>query len=44
LSEARLPRIDLMTDSSERFPHTKIQEAIERAADPDSLKVIIEWD
>jgi len=32
-----------MTHDSERFPHTKIKEAIFRAADPDSLKVIIDW-
>jgi len=44
LNENRLPRIDRMTNCTERFPHTKILEAIQRAADPDSLKVIIEWD
>ena len=44
LSEGRLPLIDRMTNSSERFPHTKILEAIQRAADSDSLKVIIEWE
>ena len=44
LSEKRLPLLDRMTNETERFPHTKIMEAIERAADPDSLKVIIEWD
>lgn len=44
LSENRLPNLDRMTDSTERFPHTKILEAIQRAAAPDSLKVIIDWD
>jgi len=44
LSEGRLPLIDRMTNSSERFPHTKILESIQRAADSDSLKVIIEWE
>jgi threonine dehydrogenase-like Zn-dependent dehydrogenase len=43
LSEQRLPLIDRMTNPSERFPHTQILQAIQRAADPDSLKVIIEW-
>jgi threonine dehydrogenase-like Zn-dependent dehydrogenase len=40
----KLPLIDRMTDDSERFTHTKLAEAVKRAADPDSLKVIIEWD
>jgi len=44
LSEGGLPLIDRMTNASERFPHTQLREAIERAADPDSLKVIVEWD
>jgi len=44
LSENGLPSIGSMTDGSERFRHTQIREAIERAADPDSLKVIINWD
>ena len=39
----RLPLIDRMTDASERFPHARILEAIQRAADGDSLKVIIDW-
>ena len=43
LSQGRLPKIDLMTNSTERFPQTKILEAIHRAADSDSLKVIIDW-
>ena len=44
LSEGRLPKIDRMTRKSERFHHTEILAAIERASDPDSLKVIIDWD
>lgn len=44
LSNHQLPRIHLMTNDSERFPHSQIAEAIQRAADPDSLKVIINWD
>lgn len=44
LAEGRLPKIDLMTNESERFHHSRIQEAIDRAADSDSLKVIIDWD
>lgn len=44
LSEGRLPRIGLMTDNTERFPHSQILQAIQRASDPDSLKVIINWD
>jgi L-iditol 2-dehydrogenase len=44
LSEGRLPGIDRMTNESERFHHTEIRRAIERASDPDSLMVIIEWE
>jgi L-iditol 2-dehydrogenase len=44
LSEKGLPLIDRMTDETERFSHTQIREAIDRAADSDSLKVIIDWD
>jgi L-iditol 2-dehydrogenase len=44
LSEGQLPRIGKMTQASERFPSTRIADAIRRAADPDSLKVIINWD
>jgi len=44
LSENSLPLLDRMTNPTERFPHTQILEAIHRAADSDSLKVIIEWD
>ncbi|MFN3149315.1 alcohol dehydrogenase catalytic domain-containing protein [Bremerella sp.] len=44
LSEGRLPKIDLMTNDSERFGSDDIQGAIARAADSDSLKVIVHWD
>jgi threonine dehydrogenase-like Zn-dependent dehydrogenase len=44
LSMGRLPKIDLMTDDSERFHHSDIQQAIDRAADSDSLKVIVGWE
>lgn len=44
LADGKLPRIDRMTHDSERFHHSEIRQAIERASDPDSLKVIIEWD
>jgi L-iditol 2-dehydrogenase len=43
LSMGRLNRINRMTTASERFPHQDIEKAMDRAADPDSLKVIIEW-
>jgi L-iditol 2-dehydrogenase len=43
LANFKLPLIDRMTNETERFPHTKIREAIERASAPDSLKVIVEW-
>jgi L-iditol 2-dehydrogenase len=44
LAENRLPKIHLMTNPSERFPHTDLHRAIARAADSDSLKVIVDWD
>jgi threonine dehydrogenase-like Zn-dependent dehydrogenase len=44
LANGKLPLLDRMTYDSERFKHSEIKEAIARAADPDSLKVIIEWD
>jgi len=44
LSKKKLPLIERMTNETERFNHTQILEAIQRAADPDSLKVIINWD
>lgn len=44
LTSGRLPRLGLMTGPNERFPHTRISDALQRAADRDSLKVIIHWD
>ena len=44
LNGKKLPLIGKMTNQTERFPHTQILEAIRRAADSDSLKVIIDWD
>ncbi|MEE9403940.1 MAG: alcohol dehydrogenase catalytic domain-containing protein [Algisphaera sp.] len=44
LAEGKLPNIDRMTYDSERFQHPQIAQAIQRAADSDSLKIIIEWD
>ncbi len=44
LSENKLPKIDLMTNETEKFHHTEIMAAISRAADKDSLKVIIDWE
>lgn len=38
------PKLDLMTNASERFPHTQLHDAITRASEGDSLKVIINWD
>jgi len=39
-----MTKLDLMTNDSERFHHTQIIEAIHRAEDKDSLKVIINWE
>jgi len=44
LTEGRLPRLSRMTDASERFSRDQLSAAITRAADPDSLKVIVNWD
>ena len=44
LSQKRLPKIDLMTNESEVFDHSQIGQAVQRAADSDSLKVIVNWD
>ncbi len=44
LSNGALHRIDGMTNASERFPHGQIAAAMSRAADSDSLKVIINWE
>lgn len=44
LTRNKLPKLDLMTNGGERFGPDQILEAIHRAADSDSLKVIIDWD
>ncbi len=44
LSQERLSRIDRMTDDSERFKPDQLGAAIARAADSDSLKVIVDWE
>ncbi|NJM94736.1 MAG: hypothetical protein HC842_08810 [Cytophagales bacterium] len=44
LSQGRLPKIGLMTNETERFKQDQILQAIHRAADSDSLKVIVDWD
>lgn len=44
LSEGRLPKIGLMTNDTERFRPDRMLDAIGRAADSDSLKVIVDWD
>lgn len=44
IAGGKLPLLKKMTNESERFAPQQIGEAIRRAADPDSLKVIIDWD
>ncbi|MEI6035964.1 MAG: alcohol dehydrogenase catalytic domain-containing protein [Verrucomicrobiae bacterium] len=44
LTSGKLPKLGRMTNASERFGPDQILEAINRAADPDSLKVIIDFD
>ncbi len=44
ITRGELPGLGRMTRQSERFSHTDLRRAIERAAEPDSLKVIINWD
>ena len=44
LAEKKLPLIDRMTYDNERFLPSQMREAIDRAADKDSLKIIINWD
>jgi len=44
IDDDKLPLLGRMTYDSERFGHTQIKEAITRAADKDSLKVIIDWE
>ncbi len=44
LTGGKLPKLGLMTNASERFGRGQILQAIQRAADRDSLKVIIDFD
>jgi threonine dehydrogenase-like Zn-dependent dehydrogenase len=44
IAEGRMPLLGRMTEASERFPHERLGDALRRASDRDSLKVIVEWD
>jgi len=44
LVEGGMSRLDRMTHDNERFHHSEIRKAIQRAGDKDSLKVIINWE
>jgi L-iditol 2-dehydrogenase len=44
LAGKHLPQIHRMTYDNERFHHSQILKAIYRAADSDSLKIIINWE
>lgn len=44
VSGGKLPKIGLMTNATERFRQDQILPALRRAADSDSLKVIIDFD
>lgn len=44
LVAGKLPKLGLMTNATERFRPTELMQAIERAADKDSLKVILDFD
>ena len=44
LVEGKLPKIGLMTNDTERFRPDRMLDAIGRAGDSDSLKVIVDWD
>jgi L-iditol 2-dehydrogenase len=44
LGQGRLPKLGRMTGETERFRPDQLLRAIHRAADRDSLKVIINWD
>jgi threonine dehydrogenase-like Zn-dependent dehydrogenase len=43
LALGRLPKIGRMTNDTERFAPDRLRDAIDRAADADSLKVIVDW-
>ncbi len=44
INNRQLPKLDLMTSDSERFHHSEILQALARAADKDSLKIIIDFE
>lgn len=44
ISQNKLPKLSRMTHHSEVFSHSQIKEAIHKADDSESLKVIINWD
>ena len=44
IATGKLPRLDRMTNATERFPANQLRQAITRAADTDSLKVIVDWE
>ena len=44
IQNGSLPKLDKMTQLDERFEHSSIKQAIHRAEDDDSLKVIINWE
>lgn len=44
LNKQQLPLIDKMTNTKERFHHSEILAGIEKAADKESLKVIVDWE
>ncbi len=44
INSGKLPLLALMTYDNERFHHSEMDKAIKRAADKDSLKIIIDWE
>ena len=40
----KLPLLERMTLASERFHHSQLKQALDRSADADSLKVIVDWE
>jgi threonine dehydrogenase-like Zn-dependent dehydrogenase len=44
IAGGRMPLLDRMTNSSERFPANRLGDALKRASDRDSLKVIVDWE
>ena len=44
IDAGKLPLLERMTAPDERFAPSRMIEAIERASDSDSLKVIVDWE